>query len=163
MAARFTTEAQLGLEPTPSERMGCLTTLDASGVSSEIARLGDSGHDGRRAPPFAVFALLTSASALAAQVVTELTSTHSGTTTRDSHMTLSPLPVDYTQRATAPSSASSGLPGPRRGRSAGGSTGEGQAVEHRHIRVRRVGCIGVVDDEREALCGGGHPGEDEHG
>lgn len=56
---------------------------------------------------FAAVVLLSSASSLAAQVVvTELTYTHSGTTTRDSHMTLSPLPgtpsnwvspVDYTQ------------------------------------------------------------------
>ena len=56
---------------------------------------------------FAALVLLSSASSLAAQVVvTELTYTHSGTTTRDSHMTLSPLPgtpanwvspVDYTQ------------------------------------------------------------------
>lgn len=56
---------------------------------------------------FAAAVLLSSASSLAAQVVvTELTYTHSGTTTRDSHMTLSPLPgtpanwvspVDYTQ------------------------------------------------------------------
>lgn len=56
---------------------------------------------------FAAVVFLSSASSLAAQVVvTELTYTHSGTTTRDSHMTLSPLPgtpsnwvspVDYTQ------------------------------------------------------------------
>lgn len=56
---------------------------------------------------FVGFVLLSSVPALAAQVVvTELTYTHSGTTTRDSHMTLSPLPgtptnwvspVDYTQ------------------------------------------------------------------
>jgi hypothetical protein len=57
--------------------------------------------------PLVMFVLLASAKSLAAQVVvTELTYTHSGTTTRDSHMTLTPLPgtpsnwvspVDYSQ------------------------------------------------------------------